>query len=1521
MAAPFTVFTAADNNLLTSALSGQNSGVTINAGSVILNSSGQGAVNLYDGSLAPLGIGAGLLLTTGTTPGTTNTVGWFGQDNSIYPDTYFNGDPNIDAVVNTVFQTQSFDATTLEFDFTVADPTATSISFDLVFGSDEYPEWVDQFVDSAIVMVNGVNYALFNHDPLHPLSVISSNLAAGYFQYNAVDPVTGLSVLPIEYDGVSHVLKIIAPINTGGAVNHIKIGIADTGDHIYDSGLFIANLTAGNNPGSGIVIAPPVPCTDNSDSVTGSVADEYFDLKAGNDIVYAGGGDDIIVAGSGNDTVYGGTGNDEIKGDAGDDLLDGGDGFSDTVVYAGASTAYNVVYKQFDSSFTVSNNSGSLLSEGTDTLNNIEFAKFSDGLFALGPTGLTKVSNTGITTPINTFGMLAVSGIGTAGNILTATLNDPDGITGTINYQWQVSGDNGASWTDISGAINSTYLLSNNDIGKLIQVTATYVDNASQAESPVSSSKTIFAPKSGDLVVTLMQLDAPSGTSVINPLTTLVKNAIDLGLSPNMAVQTIKTVLGIPAGIKLQTYDAYAVLHTTPNDLTALAVEKVAVQVAILTSLTDDDTGMNLTLAILNAAANNKTLDLASLNDICSIVGIDPLGNIPNGISTASQLNTNISKALADGGNVAHIENEWVDLCGKQDGITSTSIADLSIHVNQAPVGIGSSVLPAAIQSEVYTISSLDLLQGFVDPDGGVLVVSALSTDTGGVLVDNGDGTWSFTPDAGYTGPVELTYTVDDGQGGSVAGSQLLIVTAAANALPTGDVTISGTALQGETLIATNTLADADGIGPVSYQWQADSVDINGATGDTLVLTQYEVDKAITVTASYTDGKGTHEVVGSSVTDPVQNVDDEATGTLIVTGTAEEGGNLTANLSNINDLDGNTTTAYRWQENINGVWTDLAGQSTESLSIPSDQSYVDKSVRVVATTTDDLGGTTDFTGAAQTIANVNDAPTGTVIITGTAQQAQTLSVSNSLADADGLGSISYQWKANGANIAGANGTTLVLTVNEVGKTITVTSSYTDGYGTPESVTSAASATVTQLPGVTLTGTAAADVLNGGTGNDLLMGLAGNDKLNGLAGNDTLDGGAGSDALAGGLGNDTYLIDNTGDKITENLNEGTDIALINIATAAGTYTLANNVENATITSAVAYNLTGNALANILIGNAAANVLNGGAGADILAGGAGNDTYVVDNAADVVSDAINEGTDLVQVGIATAGSSYTLTDNIENATITSTVASNLTGNALANVLTGNAAANTLTGGQGNDNLVGGQGIDTFVVDAGTDTITDLGNGGGDIIKVSSGATVNATVTVVWSATAQTMNNGTANITSSGLAVNLATVTVGNGFNVTNTGKAASFTGSSLDDTLNGGTGIDTLLGGAGNDILIGGAGNDSLTGGAGSDIFRFYTAPGKSNIDIISDFQSGTDKIELLASLFANIKGTDGVFNAVDMLVGAGATKGTVAGNQHLIFNTTTKALYYDADGGGAAAGVQLATLTGVATLADTDFLFV
>jgi hypothetical protein len=89
------------------------------------------------------------------------------------------------------------------------------------------------------------------------------------------------------------------------------------------------------------------------------------------------------------------------------------------------------------------------------------------------------------------------------------------------------------------------------------------------------------------------------------------------------------------------------------------------------------------------------------------------------------------------------------------------------------------------------------------------------------------------------------------------------------NASPTGGVTISGTAKQGQTLTAANTLADADGLGTISYQWRADGVNISGATGTSLALTQEQVGKAITAVASYTDGGGTAESVASIASAPV----------------------------------------------------------------------------------------------------------------------------------------------------------------------------------------------------------------------------------------------------------------------------------------------------------------------------------------------------------------------------------------------------------------------------------------------------------------------------------------------------------------------------------------------------------------------------------------------------------------------------------------------------------------------------
>ena len=359
--------------------------------------------------------------------------------------------------------------------------------------------------------------------------------------------------------------------------------------------------------------------------------------------------------------------------------------------------------------------------------------------------------------------------------------------------------------------------------------------------------------------------------------------------------------------------------------------------------------------------------------------------------------------------------------------------------------------------------------------------------------------------------------------------------------------------------------------------------------------------------------------------------------------------------------------------------------------------------------------------------------------------------------------------------------------------------------------------------------------------DNLRGTAYQDVIYGGAGNDTIDGGLGLDALIGGTGNDTYIVDSATDVITELAGGGTDEVQSTV-----TFSLANplvgggtNVENLTLTGTSAINGTGNAANNVLTANSANNILDsgggddildGGAGIDSLLGGLGNDTYIVDSTTDTITEAVNAGTDTVQSSVTF---SLATLANVENLSLLGTANINGTGNGLDNLLVGNSGNNTLSGGGGND---------TFLVDAGTDRITDLSTG--DVLKVSAGATANANVSGGFTATAATSNAGIATLSSAGLAVNLALATGTNGFAVTNTGAAATFTGSGFNDILTGGRGNDTLTGGAGNDTLTGGAGADTLTGGTGSDIFRINALTDSliGSMDTITDFAIGTDILD-------------------------------------------------------------------------------
>lgn len=263
-----------------------------------------------------LNIDAGLLLSSGSaTPPESNTsTNYTGQ---LYPvGDYELTDEDLTNTAQLAFSGSGTitDATVLEFEFTISDLFIHGITFDLIFGSDEYPEYSDSsYVDIAGIYLNGENVALFNGNETQPLSVISENIAIGNFQDNTNGDI------PIEYDGISNKMTIYAPVDPG--TNTIKIAVADTGDSSYDSGLYIANLKGTQLQGNGL--SSVTSGTDSNDTITGTEDNETFELGDGDDYINPGLGNDIILAGLGNDIIIGGYG---------DNQIDGGEGF-DQVQY------------------------------------------------------------------------------------------------------------------------------------------------------------------------------------------------------------------------------------------------------------------------------------------------------------------------------------------------------------------------------------------------------------------------------------------------------------------------------------------------------------------------------------------------------------------------------------------------------------------------------------------------------------------------------------------------------------------------------------------------------------------------------------------------------------------------------------------------------------------------------------------------------------------------------------------------------------------------------------------------------------------------------------------------------------------------------------------------------------------------------------------------------------------------------------------------------------------------------------
>ena len=391
-------------------------------------------------------------------------------------------------------------------------------------------------------------------------------------------------------------------------------------------------------------------------------------------------------------------------------------------------------------------------------------------------------------------------------------------------------------------------------------------------------------------------------------------------------------------------------------------------------------------------------------------------------------------------------------------------------HQNNTATGLP-TITGATQVGETLTVdtSGIDDADGLTSPAFSYQWVrsdEATDTDIAGAT---GSSYTLAEDDEGKTIKVTVSFADDAGNPETLTSDPTGDVAARPNTSATGAPTIGGIARVGATLTAdTVGIADADGLTQAvfAYQWMADEVEIQDATGSGYTLTKAEQGKTITVTVTFTDDGGYQQSLTSDPTGAVAAAaNSAATGAPTITGTARVGETLTVDTSAITDADGLDTATFSYQWLADDVA--IAGATGSGYTLTSAEQG--KTVTVKVSFTDDAGHqetrTSDPTGAVEAAAN-NQA-TGAPTITGKAQVGETLAADTSeIADADGLDTVtfSYQWMADDTDIQDATDSSYTLVSDDEGKAIKVIVSFTDDANNEESLPSAATDAVAALPG-------------------------------------------------------------------------------------------------------------------------------------------------------------------------------------------------------------------------------------------------------------------------------------------------------------------------------------------------------------------------------------------------------------------------------------------------------------------------
>ena len=632
-------------------------------------------------------------------------------------------------------------------------------------------------------------------------------------------------------------------------------------------------------------------------------------------------------------------------------------------------------------------------------------------------------------------GSVAISGLVEQGQILTASnnLTDADGL-GTISYTWKADGS-------VIGS-GSSFTLGQAHVGKAISVVASYTDGHGTVES-VTSAATASVANVNDAVtgtVTISGLaeqgqilTASNTLSDIDGLGAISyawkANGLSIGSGPSF------TLTEAQVGKTISVVASYTDGHGTIESVTSAATTSVA-------NVNDAVTG---SVSISGLVEQGQILTASN-----TLADIDGLGAISyTWQADGSVIGSGGSFTLTEAqvGKIISVLASYTDGHGTVESRVSAATTNVA-NVNDAAIG-SVSISGLVEQGQILTASNT-----LSDIDG--LGAISYAWKANGLSIGSGPSFTLTEAQVGKTISVVASYTDGHGTIESVTSAATTSV-ANVNDAVTGSVSISGLVEQGQILTASNTLADADGLRTITYTWKADGTPIG--SGASFTLTEAQVGKIISVVASYTDGHGTFESVTSASTANVANLNDTPIGSVTVSGTAAQGQILTAS-NNLTDADGLGAISYTWKADGNVIGSGNSFTLTEA--------QVGKSISVLASYTDGHGTVESRVSAATAnVLNVNDAAIGSVSISGLVEQGQILTVSNNLTDADGLGAISYTWKADGTTVG--SGGSFTLGQAQVGKAISVVASYTDGHGTVESVSSAATTSVANIND-TVTGT-------------------------------------------------------------------------------------------------------------------------------------------------------------------------------------------------------------------------------------------------------------------------------------------------------------------------------------------------------------------------------------------------------------------------------------------------------------------